>query len=95
MSFTEFIKPELLVLIPVLYVIGLVFKNSLMPDKWIPAVLAALSVFLALLWVLSTSQLITMQDIATGIFTAIVQGVLLAGAAVYTNQLIKQAGKIE
>ena len=33
MDFQEYIKPELLVLIPVLYLIGMGLKKSAMPDK--------------------------------------------------------------
>ena len=37
MDFTEYIKPELLILIPVLYVIGMaVKKTALIADKLIP-----------------------------------------------------------
>ena len=37
MDFTEYIKPELLILVPVLYVIGMAIKKtSLIADKLIP-----------------------------------------------------------
>ena len=43
MDFTEivkeFVKPELLVLVPVLYLIGVCIKNTAIKDKFIPFIL--------------------------------------------------------
>ena len=92
----EYIKPELLVLIPVLYFVGVGLKSMSFPkDKYIPAVLAAVGVVLAAVWVLATSDIAEVKDGAMAVFTAIVQGILCAGASVYVNQLIKQSGKDE
>lgn len=90
----EFIRPELLVLIPVLYFIGMGLKSAeAFTDKHIPLALGAVGVALAALWVVATSTIASPQDGALAVFTAIVQGVLVAGASVYINQLIKQAKK--
>ena len=90
----EFIRPELLVLIPVLYFIGIGLKSAeAFADKHIPLALGAVGVALAALWVAATSTIASPQDGALAVFTAIVQGVLVAGASVYINQLIKQAQK--
>ena len=86
MDFENYIKPELLVLVPVLYIAGMIMKNAqAVPDKYIPAILGGAGIALSLLYVIATEG-------ATGvsIFTAITQGILTAGAAVYTNQMIKQ-----
>lgn len=92
----EYIKPELLVLIPVLYFVGIGLKSMSVPkDKYIPAVLAAVGVVLAAVWVLATSDIAGVKDGAMAVFTALVQGILCAGASVYVNQLIKQSGKDE
>ena len=40
-------------------------------------------------------QISTYQEVLIAIFTAIVQGILVAGASVYINQLIKQNNKEE
>lgn len=93
MSFQEFIKPELLILIPVLYLIGIAVKKSKLADKIIPFVLGAISVALCALWVMSTSEYQGAQEVATAIFTAITQGVLIAGASVYVNQMYIQSNK--
>lgn len=90
----EFIRPELLVLVPVLYCIGAGLKKAqTFADKYIPVALGAGGIVMAALWVVATSTFAGPQDIAMAVFTAIVQGVLVAGCAVYVNQLIKQAQK--
>ena len=91
----EFIKPEMLVIIPALYFIGMWLKKSAFVDKYIPLALGGIGVILAAMWVLGTSTLGSMQAIFLAFFTAIVQGVLCAGLSVYVDQLFKQAKKGE
>lgn len=86
MTFEDYIKPELLILVPVLYAIGVGLKNTkLIKDGYIPAILGACGIALSLLYVLATTEFSAMA-----MFTAITQGILTAAAAVYANQLIKQ-----
>ena len=89
----DFIKPELLVLVPVLYFIGLGIKKSSIPNKNIPLLLGIISIFLSTLWVFSTSEINNWQDIANAAFVSITQGILAAGTAVYANQLYIQLKK--
>ena len=91
----EFIKPELLVLVPVLYILGTILKKSAVRDKLIPALLGGVGVVLSLLWVLGTSDLVTWRDVLLAGFSAVTQGILAAGASVYCNQLIRQSEKEE
>ena len=93
MDFQEYIKPELLILIPVLYLIGIALKKSEFKDKFIPWVLGAISIVLSGIWVFANAD--TSGNVLIAIFTVITQGVLIAGASVYVNQLIKQAKKGE
>lgn len=95
MDFQEYIKPELLILIPVLYLIGVAVKKSNLADKFIPFIIGIVSIILCAVWVFANSPITTGAEIATAIFTAITQGILLAGASVYVNQLVKQKGKEE
>ena len=94
-DFTNYVNPELLVLIPVLYLIGRAMKKSGRCDKHIPLTLGATGILPAVVWVLATHNIGDYQGALMAAFTAIVQGVLCAGAAVYVNQVIKQGGKIE
>jgi hypothetical protein len=91
----EFIKPEVLVLIPVLYLFGMALKKSQVADKHIPWLLGCASVTLCFLFVVATSVLDGWQEVVMAIFSSITQGILCAGASVYMNQLIKQSGKEE
>lgn len=93
MDFQEYIKPELLILIPVLYLIGVAIKKSKIADKFIPWILGGFSVALSTIWVIANGDFSSVNSIMTAIFTAITQGILIAGASVYANQLIKQTGK--
>lgn len=95
MNINEYIKPEMLVLVPVLYLIGVAIKKSEIKDKFIPWILGVVSVSLSALWVFANSQTETSSDIMTAIFTAITQGVLIAGASVYVHELIVQTRKDE
>ena len=86
----EFIKPELIVLIPVLYLIGKAIKGSHIVNWLIPYILGISGIVLCLLWVLPTIKVFCWQEVSLAIFTAITQGILIAGASVYIDQLIKQ-----
>ena len=84
----EFIRPELLVLIPVLYFIGTGLKQSvLVPDNYIPLLLGAAGIILSTLYTAAASQA---ENVLMMIFVGITQGILCAGCSVYVNQLIKQ-----
>ena len=95
MNYQDYIKTELLILIPVLYFIGIGLKKSKLPDKWIPIVLGVSAVVLSAVWVIATADINGLQEVASAIFTAVTQGVLVAGASVYANQLYIQARKEE
>lgn len=94
MEYTNYIKPELLVLVPVLVFAGYCLKTSAaVKDKLIPALLAAVGVILAAVYVLATTNIAAPQDGAQAVFTAIVQGLLCAAGAVFGNQIVKQSKK--
>ena len=89
----EFVKPELLILVPVLYLIGVGIKKTAIKDKFIPFILGIISIVLCGLYVFATSNIHTIKEIAMALFTACTQGVLIAGGSVYINQLYKQTKK--
>ena len=82
----DYIKPELLVLIPVLYILGLMLKKTeKINDKYIPVMLGIIGIVLSAIYVAAVSGICLMS-----VFTAVTQGILVAGAAGYVNQLVKQ-----
>lgn len=92
----EYIKPELIVVAIVLYFVGMWIKNTeLIKDKYIPIILGSLGVIVSAIYVIATSTINGYQEVLMAIFTSIVQGVLVAGASVYVNQIIKQKKKEE
>ena len=92
-AYKEFIKPELLILIPVLYIVGMCIKRVEIKDKFIPLILGVASILLSSLYIFATSSISGGKDIALALFTSLTQGILSAGASVYFNQLYKQLQK--
>lgn len=89
MDFSQYIKPELLLLLPVLWAIGRVLKTTPGIRDWlIPYLLMGVSLLLCGLWVMASEG-----ASPASAFTAITQGILIAGASVGGNQLIRQAEK--
>ena len=92
----NYVKPELIVVTVVLYFVGMGLKKAeAIKDKYIPLILGGVGVALCAIWVLATCPLDSGQNIAMAIFTAIVQGILVAGLSTYVNQIIKQVQKTE
>ena len=89
MEFTQYIKPEMLLLVPVLWLIGNALKRTpKVPDWLIPYVLGIMGVAGCSVWVCATRN-----TTALSLFTAFTQGILVAGTSVWGNQLVKQMGK--
>ena len=83
MEILSYIMDNALILIPVLLILGQIVKEiQKIPDKWIPLLLLPIGIAGA---------------IALGgpSVDSAVQGVLVTGAAVYGNQVVKQIGKRE
>lgn len=68
-------------------------KSEVIPDKYIPAILGALGILICGIYVIATCAISGAQEIAMAIFTAITQGILVAGLSNYVNQIVKQASK--
>lgn len=78
MDILQFINNGALILVPILYVIGMLIKGIPQIKDWlIPFILLAFGIIGAIA-LLGFS------------LASIFQGILVSGAAVYTNQLIKQ-----
>ena len=82
MDILNYVVQEGLVMIPVLYIIGEIIKGTeLLGNKWIPLALLVVS--------------IGFTPLLLGSYTAdnIVQAVLVAGATVFGNELVKQSNR--
>jgi hypothetical protein len=93
MDYSLYIKPELLIIIPVLSLIGTKLKKSSKAvDENIPLTLGIIGIALSGMWVIGNhaNELVTLQCWMGALFTAVVQGILAAGASVYGHQMWKQ-----
>ncbi|MGI6268221.1 MAG: phage holin family protein [Acutalibacteraceae bacterium] len=83
MQTIDFIKDEGFIIIPVLYILGMIIKGiDKIPDKYIPLILLAFGCCFSM--------------ILLGIsISSFFQGILLTGTAVYGNQVFKQMSKEE
>mgnify|MGYP003292721699 CR=1 FL=1 len=95
MNGTVYINTALNLLIPVIYIVGIVLKKSKIKNKYIPMTLGVFSISMCLIWYLSVSECRAFSDFMSIMFNSISQGVLIAGASVYANQLYIQGKKDE
>lgn len=79
----SYIVESSLILVPVIYILGMILKGTeKVSDKYIPVILLPIGIILSIL--------------VNGInASSVIQGILVVGVSVYTNQLIKQTGKEE
>ena len=92
----NYVKPELVVVAIVLYFVGMGLKQSqTVADKYIPIMLGVFGIVICGIYVIATCSLSGVQNVAMAVFTAIVQGILVAGLSTYVNQIIKQVNKEE
>lgn len=90
MDLTQYIRPEMLVLVPVLYVVGAALKKSPLNDTWIPVVLGGIGMALGVI-----GEIGLMGLTAEAVYTGAAQGILCAGASVYMSQVIIQSRKAD
>lgn len=83
MDILNLVTENALEVVPILYIIGMILKETeRVQDKYIPVILLVLGIVCCII-ILGFS------------ISAIFQGILVTGVAVYTNQLIKQGKKRE
>lgn len=76
-DFTKFISQNMIIVSAVLYLIGMMLKNTPKVADWaIPYVLGTIGIVFGL--------------VIVGGVDGVIQGILTAGSAVYANQLVKQ-----
>ena len=92
MDFSEYIRPELLILIPVLNLAGMFTKKAaLFQTKYIPIFLGIAGILLGAAYaaIFPKADCNMLQNILMGML----QGLLCAGMAVYGHQMSKQMKK--
>lgn len=85
--FDQYIKPELVILLPVLYIINTVMEKTKLKEIHVPYILGGISILLCGIYTLATAQAYTIQSVLLSVFTSLTQGVLLAGASTYIEML--------
>jgi hypothetical protein len=79
----EYVTENSLIIIPTLYIIGYIIKNmEVVKDKYIPIILLPIGILGS----------IALNGVSV---PNVIQGILVTGVTVYTNQLIKQTTKEE
>ena len=83
MDIIKYITDNALILIPVIYIIGCIIRGiDKTPNKYIPIILLPAGIGFS----------VAMMGFNV---KSVIQGILVVGASVYTNQVIKQCGKKE
>ncbi|NFF69439.1 hypothetical protein FDF18_02865 [Clostridium sporogenes] len=74
----DYIKEQAFILIPVLYVLGLMLKSNKKIQDWV------------IPWILTICSIVGAILLMGLNINAVIQGILCVGVAVYGNQLVKQ-----
>lgn len=74
----DYIKEQAFILIPVLYVLGLMLKSNKKIQDWV------------IPWILTICSILGAVLLMGFNINAVIQGILCVGVAVYGNQLVKQ-----
>ena len=96
--YQEYVKPELLIVTPILYILAKMMDNSHLDNRKIPWYLLIVSIILSSLYVFSTSDTSSFSKVLSALFTTVIQGVLLSGTTIYggiLGKLMMNKKKIE
>lgn len=90
MDLSEYLDSELIIIVPVLYILGIFIKKSVIDDRWIPIILGCMGITLATVSKFALHSPDSISDFADIIYGGITQGILCAASSVYANNIIKQ-----
>lgn len=93
MEIMNYIEPELFVIVPILYILGIMIKRSDIDDRWIPLILGIMGIILATFYKLSAHVPCDVQSVFEIIYAGVTQGLLCAAGSVYANNIVKQMSK--
>ena len=89
----DYIKPELLILIPTLWLLGEIVKNT-SEKTLIPLIVGISGVCLAGLYIFSLLPSFNIRCVLSAMFASLTQGLLCAGGSVYAHEIAKNIRKI-
>ncbi len=95
MDFSNYIESELFIIVPVLYVLGVLIKKSSVSDRYIPLILGVMGIMLVTVYKLTCYLPTDTMGVFEIIYAGITQGLLCAAASVYTNNIVKQMKKTD
>lgn len=86
----NYVKPEFIVVIIALYFVkkGLE-KSKIVKKKYIPLLMGCTGILLCGIEIIGMTELTSLQEISTAVFTASVQGILVAGVSSSIDQFVK------
>lgn len=94
MEITDYIKPELIVVALALYFLDMALrKSSVIQEKYILFITGLAGILICSLYVFATCECDGPRDVAMAAFTAVTQGIVVAGVSTYVKQIIGQIGK--
>ena len=94
MEITDYIKPELIVVALALYFLDMALrKSSVIQEKYILFITGLAGILICSLYVFATCECGGPRDVAMAAFTAVTQGIVVAGVSTYVKQIIGQIGK--
>lgn len=79
----QYVKSELIILVPVLYLFVKILNKSKLNNKYIPLVTTVISIFLCGLYIFSQVAITSWQCLMSGLFSTVTQGILIAGTSLF------------
>ena len=90
MNIVDFIKPELLIVAVVLYFVGAALKKSKIVDtRYLSLINGGIGILICTLYVFASCPMEDGKSIAMAAFTAITQGIVVAGLSIYIPKMIE------
>lgn len=83
----QYVRSELLVVVPVLYILAKILSSSKVPNRKIPPILLIVSVTLAGIYTFAVMPVDNLKTILMAVFSTLIQGILLSGSAVFSGIL--------
>ena len=86
----SFIKPEFLILVPVLFLIKKILKESFINNKMSCLIINLFSIFLTSMWTFATLSITCFKQILSAIFISVSQGILIVEGSGFLKKYISR-----